>query len=121
MTAPAPSATFSMTAPVKAQSAPAPKPDAPTEKRGGSGSAQKRGGSGLPVFEGIQWEQRTDRPAMTAWYAPQGARAHRNTKTYLGYISQKLLAEWLALPASERRRVIEAWITDAKAKKGLPR
>lgn len=83
------------------------------QKCGGSGSAEKSGGSGsvpdeasdcpLPALDGIQWEKRTDRPGFAAWRAPQGAKAHRNTKTYLGYVGKRLLALWEALPDDQRR------------------
>ncbi len=92
-----------------------------TEKRGGSGSVQKRGGSGsnsLPPLPGIQWEKRTDRPGFSCWHAPQGAKAHRNTKTYLGYTGKKLLAEWLALPEAERLASMAAWVVDRRREKG---
>ena len=103
-------------------------PNACAEERGGSGSTEKRGGSGsvpapppgcpLPPFANIQWEKRTDRPGYAAWHAPEGAKAHRNTKTYLGYVGRRLLAEWLALSAEQRRAVIAQWLAERLAEKG---
>jgi hypothetical protein len=101
---------------------PKPETKASTEKRGGSGSTEKRGGSGsgsLPPLPAIQWEKRTDRPGYACWHAPEGAQAHRNTKTYLGYVGKQLLAEWLALSESERLAIITAWVVDRRREKGI--
>lgn len=97
-------------------------PPASAEKRGGSGSVVKRGGSGsdtLPSLPDIQWEKRTDRPGYGVWFAPDGPQAHRNTKTYLGYVGKRLLAEWEALPESERLTTISVWVADRRAGKGV--
>lgn len=105
------------------------KTKARAQKRGGSGLAEKCGGSGseqdlpsdcpLPALDGIQWEKRTDRPGYAAWHAPQGATAHRNTKTYLGYVGRRLLAEWAALLDDQRRAVVEQWVSERRAEKGI--
>jgi hypothetical protein len=67
---------------------------------GGSGS-----GFSLPDLVDIQWEKRTDRPGFSCWHTPQGTNASRQTKTYLGYVGKRLLAEWEALPDDQRRAV----------------
>ena len=94
-------------------------PENVVQKRGGSGYSSKRGGSGLPTLHNIQWEQKTDRPGFAAWNAPQGNNAPRNTKTYLGYVGKRLLAEWLAMPMDERRAVIAQWVADRRKEKGI--
>lgn len=81
--------------------------------RGGSGSAFS-----LPKLANIQWEKRTDRPGFTCWHAPHGASAPRQTKTYLGYASKKLLAEWAVLQADHQRAVVEQWVSERRAEKG---
>jgi hypothetical protein len=73
----------------------------------------------LPVLDDIQWEKRTDRPGFAAWHAPQGAKAHRNTKTYLGYVSKRLLVKWAALPDDQRRAAVERWVVDRRAGKDV--
>ncbi|NOT62680.1 MAG: hypothetical protein HOP19_20935 [Acidobacteria bacterium] len=70
-------------------------------------------------MEKLQWEGRTDRPGIEAWHAPQGNNAPRNTKTYLGYVGKKLLAEWEAMPADERRAVVVEWIAERRTEKGI--
>ncbi len=89
------------------------------QKSGGSGYGSKRGGSGLPTLAHIQWEKCTDRPGFKAWHAPQGSNAPRNTKTYLGYVGKKLLAEWLAMDAAKRAVVVEGWIAERRKEKGI--
>jgi hypothetical protein len=73
----------------------------------------------LPSIPGIQWEKKTDRPGFAVWHAPEGPKAHRNTKTYLGYVGKKLLAEWQALKDSERQSKIAVWVAARRAEKGL--
>jgi hypothetical protein len=68
----------------------------------------------LPLLPDIQWEKRTDRPGFSCWHAPEGAQAHRNTKTYLGYVGKKLLAEWLALPKAERLVTVTVWVAERR-------
>lgn len=124
MDAPPPSPGGASLATISTAAAPVQKSEtkAPTEKRGGSGSAVKRGGSGsdtLPALPAIQWEKRTDRPGFGCWHAPEGPQAHRNTKTYLGYVGKKLLAEWLALPEGERLASITGWVATRRTEKGL--
>ena len=82
--------------------------------RGGSGSAFS-----LPELVNIQWEKRRDRPGFACWHTPEGAHAPRRTKTYLGYVSKALLADWEELPDDECRSVIEQWIADRRAEKGI--
>lgn len=73
----------------------------------------------FPSIIGVQWESKSDRPGWCAWYAPEGNQAPRNTKTYLGYVGKKLLAEWLAMPPDERRAMVEGWINERHAEKGI--
>ncbi|MBI1763122.1 MAG: hypothetical protein HYR56_16970 [Acidobacteria bacterium] len=73
----------------------------------------------MPPLPAIQWEKRTDRPGFSCWHAPDGAQAHRQTKTYLGYVSRKLLAEWLALPKAELLGTVTAWVADRRTEKGM--
>lgn len=73
----------------------------------------------LPALDGIQWEKRTDRPGYAAWHAPEGAKAHRNTKTYLGYVGKRKLAEWTGLPPDRLRAVVEQWVSERRREKGI--
>jgi hypothetical protein len=76
-------------------------------------------GCPLPVLPGIQWEGKRDRPGWYCWHAPQGAKAHRKTKTYLGYVGKRKLAEWAALPDEVQQSVIEQWVGDRRLEKGI--
>jgi hypothetical protein len=114
MDAPPPSPGGASLAPISTAAAPVRKPEtkAPAEKCTGSGSLEKCTGSGsaldvpqgcpLPPLLNIQWEGKRDRPGWYCWDAPAGAKAHRNTKTYLGYVGRKLLSKWKALPEAKR-------------------
>lgn len=79
----------------------------------------KGGGSGWPGLHHIQWEKCTDRPGSKVWYAPQGNHAPRHTKTYLGYVGQKLAAEWEALDTDARATAVREWVTSKLAGKGV--
>ena len=79
----------------------------------------KGGGSGLPNIHHVQFEQRTDRPGLSVWYAPEGNNAARKTKTYLGYVGKRLLAEWQVLPNAQREQTIRQWVADRRAGKGV--
>jgi hypothetical protein len=76
-------------------------------------------GCPLPSIVGIQWEGKRDRPGWYCWHAPEGAKAHRNTKTYLGYVGKRLLEEWAALPADQRCAAIEQWVATWRTEKGI--
>jgi hypothetical protein len=76
-------------------------------------------GCPLPALVGVQWEGKKDRPGWYAWHAPDGPQAHRNTKTYLGYVGKKMLSEWLALQDNARRSTVENWIMEKRTEKGI--
>lgn len=104
------------------------KPSAVPE-RTGSGVAEKCTGTGyapevpqgcpLPPLPNIQWEGKKDRPGWYAWHAPDGLKAHRNTKTYLGYVGKKLLGEWERLPKAERLASVAQWVANRRREKGI--
>lgn len=106
----------------------APAPVQRPVERTGSGSAEKCTGSGsvpdvppgcpLPALAGIQWEGKKDRPGWYCWHAPAGVKAHRNTKTYLGYVGKRKLAEWAALPDARRLATVAAWVAYRRKEKG---
>ena len=51
---------------------------------------------------------------------PQTGDMHETAYgTYLGYVGKKLLAEWLAMPPDERRAMVEGWINERHAEKGI--
>ena len=98
------------------------------EKGSGSGSAQKGSGSGsvpnvpqgcpLPPLANVQWEANA-KGGWEAWHAPEGANAPRRTKTYLGYLGKRKLAEWEGLAESERLATISFWVAERRTGKGI--
>ena len=72
----------------------------------------------LPVLPALVWEQDRD-GGWEAWHAPEGRRTPRRLKTYLGRMGKRKLAGLLALPDEERRAVVEQWVADRRAEKGL--
>jgi hypothetical protein len=129
MDAPPPSPGGASLATISTATAPVRKPEtrAPTEKGSGSGSAQKGSGSGLvpsvpegcplPPFEKLQWEANA-KGGWEAWHAPEGSSAPRKSKTYLGYVGKRKLAEWERLPEAERLATVTAWVADRRREKG---
>lgn len=73
-------------------------------------------GCPLPPIADIQWEGKRNRPGWYCWHAPQGTKAHRNTKTYLGYVGKRLLAEWETLSDDQRRAAVEQWVAERRGK-----
>jgi hypothetical protein len=85
----------------------------------GSGGQETPSGSGLlPAIGNIQWEWKPDGSAE-AWHAPQGITSPRKTKTYLGRVGKRLLAEWEAMPPDERFAIVTRWIADRRTEKGI--
>lgn len=109
-------------------STPLRKSETKAEKGSGSGSTPKGSGSGsvprvpdgcpLPPFENLQWEANA-KGGWEAWHAPEGSNAPRKSKTYLGYVGKKLLAEWLTLPKAERLTTVAAWVDGRQREKGI--
>ncbi len=98
------------------------------EKPSGSGSVEKPSGSGLipnlpdgcplPPFENLQWEANAA-GGWEAWHAPEGSNAPRKSKTYLGYFGKRKLAEWERLPADQRAALVEQWVSERRAARGI--
>lgn len=102
---PSPSAKFELRA--------KPKPERSVEAKLGSGA-----GTNLPQMKNLQWELNR-RGGWEAWHAPDGA-TERIHKTYLGYVGKRKLAAWLRDHTGEDlRAVIEQWIVERRAEKGL--
>ena len=72
----------------------------------------------LPDVPGIAWELDRD-GGWECYHAPEGRRAPRRTKKYLGRVGKRQLAKWAALPESERLATVAQWIADRRAGKGL--
>lgn len=85
-------------------------------ERSGSGSADKRSGSGssLPAIPGIQWELNA-RGGFEAWHCPAGA-VHRKDKTYLGYLGKRVIA---GSAPDQLDQVARSWIADKMKEKGI--
>ena len=98
------------------------------EKPSGSGCPEKPSDSGstpkvpagcpLPPLENLQWEANAA-GGWEAWHAPDGANAPRKSKTYLGYLGKRKLAEWERWSADQRHAVIAQWIGERRAGKGI--
>src|SRR5262249_44310758 len=88
-------------------------------EKGSAKPRKPRSGTGtfLPDLENLEWEPNS-RGGWEAWHSPPGA-VLRKQRTYLGYVGQKLLAEWEKLPSDERRRVVEGWIRGKRDGKGI--
>ena len=61
----------------------------------------------LPAFSSLVWEQDRD-GGWEAWHAPEGKRTPRRSKTYLGRVGKRKLAELERLPAAERVATVAA-------------
>ena len=85
-------------------------------ERSGSGSADKRSGSGssLPAIPGIQWELNA-RGGFEAWHCPAGA-LHRKDKTYLGYLGKRVIAG--SAPA-QLEAMARLWVAERMKEKGI--
>ena len=72
----------------------------------------------LPDFPGIAWELDRD-GGWECYHAPEGKRAPRRTKKYLGRVGKRKLAEWERLPNDQRHAVVAAWIQEKRTEKGV--
>lgn len=72
----------------------------------------------LPDFPDLAWELDRD-GGWECYHAPEGKRAPRRTKTYLGRVGKRQLAKWEALPEAERLATISVWIAERRTGKGL--
>lgn len=79
--------------------------------------AKKRRKCPLPSFKDHSWEGKAD-GSWESWHAPAKARK-REERVYLGRVGKKLLANWLALPVTQRRKVAGAWIEAKRKGKGI--
>lgn len=70
----------------------------------------------LPELPRIRWEPNRS-GGWEAWHVPPGAQRRKGC-TYLGYVGKKLLAEWEALPATQRRAAVVTWIQQKRLEKG---
>lgn len=83
------------------------------DAKSGSGA-----GTNLPKFKNLQWELNR-RGGWEAWHAPDGA-TERIYKTYLGYLGKRKLAVWFRdYSGDELRAVLEQWIAERRAEKGI--
>lgn len=71
----------------------------------------------LPDFPLVSWEQDRD-GGWECWHAPEGAKAARRTKTYLGRVGKRKLAEWDGKP--NRLELIGEWVSTKREEKGIP-
>ena len=85
-------------------------------ERSGSGSADKRSGSGssLPAIPGIQWELNA-RGGFEAWHCPPGA-LHRKDKTYLGYLGKRVIS---ASSPDQLDKMAREWVAERMQQKGI--
>jgi hypothetical protein len=74
-------------------------------------------GSNLADVPQVEWE-RNSSGGMEAWHVPPGATG-RKDKTYLGYVNQKLLAEWGSLDPDAKQKAVEGWVAMKREKKGI--
>lgn len=94
----------------KISTASAPRKGSVKPRKQGSGT-----GYNLPAIRSLDWENNS-KGGYEAWHVPPGT-THRREKTYLGYVGKKLLSSWQNLPTKERRRAVEDWIAEKRAKK----
>lgn len=73
---------------------------------------------GLPEIPAISWEIDRD-GGWECWHAPEGAKAARRTKTYLGRIGKRELKRLDDLPDNARLASIEAKVRAWREGKGL--